>query len=180
MINIDNVLNKITYKTRLYILLCLKMRLVRIFSHEKMVRKKHTLAFSKYCKNKSIINCVLTVLYDNYKLRGSLTCKLQVQVFLIFSCHLATYLSLLTNCIVIYNVLLRHLNCKIYSLIWIFTSKKKILMTYNFKDILNQNFNIISNCPMLTRRIENFTMFNKVLTYFSFVRALQIFGNVQN
>lgn len=53
-------------------------------------------------------------------------------------------------------------------------------MTYNFKDILNQNFNIISNCPMLTRRIENFTMFNKVLTYFSFVRALQIFGNVQN
>lgn len=33
---------------------------------------------------------------------------------------------------------------------------------------------------MLTRRTENFTMFNKVLTYFSFVRALQIFGNVQN
>lgn len=147
---------------------------------KKWLEKNTPWHFLDIVKNKSIINCVLTVLYDNYKLRGSLTCKLQVQVFLIFSCHLATYLSLLTNCIVIYNVLLRHLNCKIYSLIWIFTSKKKILMTYNFKDILNQNLNIISNCPMLTRRIENFTMFNKVLTYFSFVRALQIFGNVQN
>lgn len=114
-------------------------------SWKKWLEKNTPWHFLNIVKNKSIINCVLTVLYDNYKLRGSLTCKLQVQVFLIFSCHLATYLSLLTNCIVIYNVLLRHLNCKIYSLIWIFTPKKKILMTYNFKDILNQNFNIISN-----------------------------------
>lgn len=105
MINIDNVLNKITYKTRLYILLCLKMRLVRIFSHEKGWLEKNTpWHFLDIVKNKSIINCVLIILYDNYKLRGSLICKLQVQIFLIFSCHLATYLSLLINCIVIYNV----------------------------------------------------------------------------
>lgn len=84
---------------------------------KKWLEKNTPWHFLNIVKIKSIINCVLTVLYDNYKLRGSLTCKLQVQVFLIFSCHLATYLSLLTNCIVIYNVLLRHLNCKIYSLI---------------------------------------------------------------
>lgn len=75
MINIDNVLNKIIYKICLYILLCLKMCLVRIFSYEKMVRKKYILVFFKYCKNKLIINCVLIILYDNYKLRGSFICK---------------------------------------------------------------------------------------------------------
>lgn len=40
MINIDNVLNKIIYKICLYILLCLKMCLVRIFSYEKGGQKK--------------------------------------------------------------------------------------------------------------------------------------------